>query len=70
MKVKETKEIIKDAMIVVYAPTDDNLNWDIYNHLTGKIYNKTEDSKFDDFEIEEISIEVEEDKPVAYIYIK
>lgn len=45
MKVKEAKEIIKDAMIVVYAPTDD-------------------------FEIEEISIEVEEDKPVVYIYIK
>jgi len=40
------------------------------NHLTGKIYNKTEDSKFDDFKIEEISIEIEEDKPVVYMYIK
>lgn len=70
MKVKEAKKIIKDAMIVVYAPTDDNLNWDIYNHLTGEIYNRTEDPKFDDFEIEEISIEVEEDKPVVYMYIK
>lgn len=31
MKVKEAKEIIKDAMIVVYGPTDNNLNLDIYN---------------------------------------